>query len=151
MRTKIDENVKNEILERYHDYQQNILENNSEILIAYDEFKQIVVKFEKRNKCKIDVENLPVYDTNNSTASLKETVEDLLANPTVENYADFADFLDSYIDFMVNDINTTISSMSTTLSKPLIEYQYVEFITFINKNKILLNNFEKIIENINKL
>ncbi len=151
MRTKIDENVKNEILERYHDYQQNILENNSEILIAYDEFKQIVVKFEKRNKCKIDVENLPVYDTNNSIASLKETVEDLLANPTVENYADFADFLDSYIDFMVNDINTTISSMSTTLSKPLIEYQYVEFITFINKNKILLNNFEKIIENINKL
>ncbi len=151
MRTKIDENVKNEILERYHDYQQNILENNSEILIAYDEFKQIVVKFEKRNKCKIDVENLPVYDTDNSTASLKETVENLLANPTVENYADFADFLDSYIDFMVNDINTTISSMSTTLSKPLIEYQYVEFITFINKNKILLNNFEKIIENINKL
>ena len=152
MEKVIDENEKKEILDKFLEFQQNILENNSEILLVYEQFKHILEKFEKHNKCKIDVENLPIQELNKkSIEELKNTIKDLLENPTYENYADFSDFLDSYIDFMVDDINIIISCMKPSMNQSLIEYQYAQFVTFINKNKTILDNMEQIIKNIEKL
>lgn len=152
MEKNIDVNEKKEILDKFLEFQQNILENNSEILLVYEEFKNIVNKFEKRHKCKVDVENLPIQEFNKkSTEELTNTIDNLLENSTVENYADFSNYLDTYLDFMISDINLTISCMKTNMSQPLIEYQYAQLVTFINENKIILNNMEQIIKNIEKL
>ena len=141
--------AKQELTENYTDIQQNLFSINSDLLLIFDEFKDILAKFEKQNSCKVVLEQCTLYQ--NSQEDIQDwqnRVDGLLDTPTVDNYMDFADNLESYFDFLVDDVKLTASCMSPKLGKDLIEYQYNELDTFIKKNKIVLDKIDKLIENI---
>ena len=141
--------AKQEIIENYKEIQQEVFNINSDLLLIFDKFKDVLSKFEKQNNCKVILEKCALYQ--NSQADIQDwqnMFNDLLESPTVDNYMDFAGKIDNYLEFMVEDVKLTASCMSPKVSQDLIEYQYNQLDTFIKKNKIVLDNIDKLIENI---
>ncbi len=141
--------AKEELTEGYRQSQQYLFSTNSELLLIFEEFKEILAEYEKKNKCKVVLEECALYqDSQEDIQELQDNINDLLENPTLDNYIDFANELDNYFDFMVDDVNVTATHMSPKEGKDLIEYQYNQLNTFIKKNKIIFDNIDNLIENI---
>ena len=144
--------AKQELTEKYKEIQQYLFSLNSEILLVFDEFKEVLAKFEKQNNCKVVMENCPLYqNSQEDIQNWQNCINELLENPIVDNYFDYANELDNYFDFMIDDAKLTASTMSPKQSKDLIEYQYNQLDTFIKKNKIVLDKIDALIENINSI
>lgn len=142
------EEVKNSFVE----LQQELFKMNSELLMIFNDFKNILSVFEKSHNCKIVLQELAFYkNSQKEVDEWKTIVSALLDNSTAENYFDFKQRLETYMDYMEEDINLTTSCASPDLSQELIEYQYSQISRFIEINKLVLDNIDKIIENIKNL
>ena len=141
-----------EIKHSFIELQQELFKMNSELMMIFNDFKNILSVFEKNHNCKIALQELSFYKNSQKEGEeWKTLVSDLLSNPTVENYFDFKQRLDTYMDYMEEDINLTTSCASSDLSQELIEYQYSQISCFIEINKLVLDNIDKIIENIKNI
>ena len=141
--------AKQKLTEKYKDIQQEVFKINSDLLLIFDEFKDVLNKFEKQNNCKVILEKCPLFNSSQiDIQDWQNVIDDLLDSPSFDNYMDFADKIDTYLDFMIGDVKLTASCMSQKLSQDVLEYQFNDLTTFIKKNKIVLDKIDKLIENI---